>query len=130
MKHLELLVFEKRFKNFQSKVHEVNRALEKDRDVPKIIESAVPLMIHFQVSEALRSVLGEYVPNNLIQYEKKKLEELVEFAQENNGVEPNLKTLSCRLRVISRMIWQSGEGMAPFIMGKHYRPDMKTDEAT
>ena len=66
MKHLELKVFEKRFKNFQSKVGEVSRALEKDRDVPKIIESAVPLMIHFQVSEALRSVLGEYVPNNLI----------------------------------------------------------------
>ena len=47
MKHLELLKFEKRFKAFQSKVHEVNRALEKDRDVPKVIESAVPLMIHF-----------------------------------------------------------------------------------
>ena len=104
MKHNELLVFEKRFRNFQSKVQEVNRAIEKDRDVPKVIESVVPLMIHFQVTEALRSTLGEYVPNNLIQYEKKKLDELVEFAQNNHGIEPNLKTLSCRLRVISRML--------------------------
>ena len=45
--HLTLIEFEKKFKTFQVKVYEVARVLDKDREVPKIIEQTVPMMIHF-----------------------------------------------------------------------------------
>ena len=40
-----------------------------------------------------------------------------------------MKALQARMRITSRACHLTDMGMAPFTMGRSYRPDMKHDEA-
>ena len=59
MEHLKVLKFEKAFVKFQVKVATVIRQIDAGKEIPKIIERGIPLLIHFQVSEAMNEILGD-----------------------------------------------------------------------
>jgi len=79
MKHKKLIEFEKRFSEFQKKFAETNRLMDNLKDIPRFIERSMPLYIHFEISTAMRSVLGDTLPNKILDFEKSKLKELLKF---------------------------------------------------
>lgn len=100
------------------------------KEIPKTIENAVPLLVHFQISEALHSVLNDILPNKVLEYDMKKLKEITEFNQTYAQTDANLKALSSRLRLASKYFMRQEKGIVPFVYGKDYRPDMLHDQAT
>ena len=67
------------------------------------------------------------MPSRVIEYEKKKLKEFMDFNSKYGNVLPNLEKLCLRYRLISRYVASSDSGMVPFIYGKDYFPDMAHD---
>ena len=53
--------------------------LEELKIMPKMIETTIPLLTHYQISEALRSTLIDISPIKVRDWEVKKLEELTLF---------------------------------------------------
>ena len=51
--YLSIRDFEKKFKGFQQKVADVIRNVENLKDIAPFCERTVPLLVHFQVSEAI-----------------------------------------------------------------------------
>lgn len=56
------------------------------------------MLTHFQISEGLRAVLMDTHPAKVLDFEKKKLDELDSFYKNNMTEESNLKVLGTRLR--------------------------------
>ena len=101
--------------------------LEELKKLPKVIESQIPLLTHFQISEALRATIGDIAPMSIRDWELDKLKEIVDFQTKYAQKKPDLSALSMRLKLISRQLLQDGNGMAPFVLGKDYKPDMPRD---
>lgn len=129
MQHLKLLEFQKKFIEFQTKVAEMMRKIESFKEVPKLIESRLPLLIHFQICEALHKTLNDITPSKVREFELGKLDELWEFNTQYAGAEPNLKALSSKLRVKAKEFHKQNNCVLPFIFGRDYKPDMMHDEA-
>ena len=70
VRHLAIKEFQKKFTEFQVKVYDVVHKLDTVKDLPKFLERSLPLLIHFQVSEALMKTLSDVVPDRVTEYQK------------------------------------------------------------
>jgi len=50
--------------------------LESLKELPRIVERQIPILTHFQICEGFREVLGETLPNKILDFEKQKFGEL------------------------------------------------------
>ena len=128
MKHLELKGFEKKFAEFGLKFNQAVAELAELKIIPKMIETSIPLLTHFQISEALRSTLSDISPIKVRDWEVSKLEELILFINKYQTQKPNLNALAMRLKLISRYVYTNLNGMVNFQFGKDYRPEMPKDQ--
>ena len=87
------------------------------------------MYMHFEISNALRKVLGDTLPNQVTDFEKKKLRELDRFLEMHRASSPNLKAFTFRLNVISKELLKQDRGMVPFVLGKDYSPDMTHEQS-
>ena len=46
------------------------------KDLPKFIERSLPMYMHFEISNAMRKVLGDTFPNKVLNFENAKLKEI------------------------------------------------------
>ena len=116
--------FEKRFVEFQKKFSETGRLIDNMKDLPRFLERQLPMLMHFEISTALRKVLGETLPSQVTEFEKSKLRELDRFMEMYKTSSPNLKAFTARINVIAKELLKSDRGMVPFALGKDYSPDM------
>ena len=72
------------------------------KDLPKLIERSIPVYMHFEISNAMRKVLGDTLPNKVLDFENSKLHELEKFLTIQKGTTPNLKALACRLDIVAK----------------------------
>ena len=93
-----------------------------------MIETTIPLLTHFQISEALRATLYDVTPIKVRDWEVRKLEELTMFINKYQTSKPNLNALAMRIKLISRYLYTNGNGMVNFQFGKDYRPEMPKDQ--
>ena len=49
------------------------------KDLPKFIERSIPIYMHFEISNAMRKVLGDTLPNKVLDFENSKLHEIQKF---------------------------------------------------
>lgn len=70
MRHLDVIAFQRRFTEFQVKFTDTINLFESLKELPKAVERAVPMLIHFQICEAFRKVIPEAFPNKMLDFEK------------------------------------------------------------
>ena len=59
-------------------------------DLESHIERTLPIQIHCAISEVFREVTGKTYMMELIDYEKKKVTELIDFSLATRGKEPSI----------------------------------------
>lgn len=80
------------------------------------IERQLPVLVHLQVTEALHeNTLGI---NNIRDFEKTRLNDLMNYARENEIAEANIGKLKAKLMQFCEVMLYQGKGVAPFIFGK------------
>lgn len=89
-----------------------------------MIERTVPLLTHFQISEAFHRILNDVVPVKIIEFDNHKLNELLNFNTKYGNQEANLKGLKQRLGLFSKYFLKQGRGTLPFAYGRDYAPNM------
>ena len=129
VQHLKVQEFAKKFTEFQVKVENVTRQLDAGKELPRVIERSLPILMHFHVCEGLKATIGDIYPRKLQRFEVEKLNQIMDFHQQYSATEPNLKALSSRLRITGSYLKRAGKGMQPFVYGRDFNPSMKNDEA-
>ena len=99
------------------------------KDLPKFIERSIPIYMHFEISNAMRKVLGDTLPNKVLDFENAKLRELTKFLTIQQTATPNLKAFACRLNIVAKECEKQNRGMTPFVLGKDFSPDMNHEQS-
>ena len=73
-------------------------------------------------------MLGQTLPNQILEFEKQKFAELQKFNKTYQALEPNLQGLTARVKIISDQLEKSGKGVTKFTYGKDFTPLMKDDQ--
>eukprot|EP00347_Sterkiella_histriomuscorum_P008218 403345926 len=94
------------------------------------VERCVPMLIHFQISEALQNVLqGEdQYQKPLLEYENKKVKEIHEYYLSSQNQATNIRSFKNRLLFLMRTYFKESKGVYSFQYGRDYRPDMPDEE--
>ena len=99
------------------------------KEVPRIIERQIPMLTHLQISEALRYCIGEILPNKVLEFQKKKLEELCKFVATYSTVPANMNYFGTKIRNIGNELYKNCAGCTTFVFGRDYAPNMSRDQA-
>ena len=76
----------------------MTKLLDNMAELPKFIERQIPMLTHFQLCEGLKAVVGGTHPTKVLEFEKKKLDELDSFYKNHMTDDTNLKVFGQRLR--------------------------------
>lgn len=89
-------IVNKLYFNFQEWINE-------SRDLMHFSERHLPLLIHLQVAEGLRSTItSESQRRSVLDFDNRKLAELVEYQKESEGHANKIKVLSQRLKQVGQ----------------------------
>ena len=64
----ELQKFFREFKGFKTKFEGTVRVMEQLQELPRVVERQMPMLTHFQISEALHEVLADYFPTKVKEF--------------------------------------------------------------
>ena len=65
----------------------------------------------------------------MVEFERKKFNELINFHYKFQSNEPNIKCLGMRINTVSKMLRGINEGYAPFTFGKIYIPTTNEEKS-
>lgn len=86
-----------KMENFDGILKEVMNRIQATESLNYFVERSLPILTHFQICEALNTVLKKQ-NEDLFDFENLKIEEISKFQIKYKGVPPNVKMLNTRLR--------------------------------
>lgn len=91
--------------------------------------SSMPILVHFQICEALGKVTPWSQKANLINFEKDKIKELKTYFDLVSNTSNAVKILNIRSKVYLTSFAENEKGILPFNYADEAKPTMKIDEA-
>lgn len=78
-------------------IDECKARIESTDEIKLFVERSLPILIHLQLCESLKSVLYPEKYDLLHKFENEKIEELYKFTHVNRGYRPDVGLLNDRL---------------------------------
>ena len=104
IQHRVIRKFEGEFKQFKAEFEKVTNDLQGLKDLPRIIERQMPMLIHFQICEGLQSVLGDVLPTKVMEFERKKFDEIQDFCMRFRTIPPNITVFAGRIKLLAEQL--------------------------
>ncbi|CDW87687.1 UNKNOWN [Stylonychia lemnae] len=117
-------------KQVMGRMQYVEKEFKTTVELQVFVERCIPILTHFQISEALQTVFegDETFQKQLYDFENAKLREFQNYNKTYKEQEINLHNLKIRVMFLLKALIKHSKGVHKFLYGRDYNPEMPIEE--